>query len=130
MANTPLRINRLLGSPQTNTSVQPKFLTETDIDLCSARTKGLSHSVFVNLAYIWDRDCDCNDWIPYLAIGGKIELANENDKKINKVKCTNPDDLLQCKIGCSSDCNSNCCPCTRCSLSGWAIWLKGGVSFN
>ena len=125
-----LRINRLLGSPQINTSVEPVFLTEADIDRCAARTRGLSHSVFAHISYVWNRGCDCNDWIPYIGIGGKAQIASDNEKTVNSVKSNNPDDLLRCKGGCTSDCDSNCCSCTRCSLSEWAIWVKGGVSFN
>jgi hypothetical protein len=49
--------------------LQPVFLSASDVLLQG--TKSLSHKVFTNLSYTWDRD----NWIPYLGIGGSAEFG-------------------------------------------------------
>ncbi len=91
-------------SNQIKTSIQPIFINKADVAL--QETRGISHKVFTHLSYTWDRD-----WIPYLGIGGSAEFGkNENS--------------------CDSDCDANCGYCIDCSLSQWAIWIKGGVAFD
>ncbi len=100
-----------LDSNQIKTSIQPVFLNCTDVEL--QETKGQSHTVFTHLGYTWDRD----NWIPYLGIGGSGEFGqNDND-------CCD----TNCDTGCTT---SSCDCCTRCSLSQWSVWVKGGLSFN
>ncbi len=100
-------------SNQIKTSIQPVFLKSTDVQL--QETKGLSHKVFTHLSYNWDRD----NWNPYLGIGGSAEFGK------------NPGNCDDCETSCStSSCNTSCDNCVDCSLSQWAIWVKGGVSFN
>lgn len=100
-------INDLVTGLQTKTSQEPVFLANTDIDLFSARTKGLSHKFFTHVSYTWGpRWCE---WIPYFGAGAKVEFA----------KHTNP---------CTFECDS--CKCQQSALSEWGIWFKGGVSFN
>ena len=95
-----------IATNQIKTSIQTIFLSTRDVAL--QETKGLSHKVFTNLSYNWDRD-----WNPYLGIGGSGEWG--------KTDC---DDCTSC---CSSTCVDNC---VKCSLSQWSIWVKGGFSFD
>ena len=95
-----------INANQIKTSIQTVFLSPRDVAL--QETKGLSHKVFTNLSYNWDRN-----WNPYLGIGGSGEWG--------KTDC---DDCTSC---CSSTCVDNC---VKCSLSQWSIWLKGGFSFD
>ena len=96
-------------SDQIKTSIQPVFLAKTDVEL--QETKGLSHTVFTHLSYTWDRD----NWIPYLGIGGSAEFGKNDGSDCN-----------DCDTSCSTSCDS----CIDCSLSQWAVWVKGGLSFN
>ena len=93
---------------QTNTSNNPLFITEDQLDICSASTKGLSHKLFFNVSYSWF-NYPCEHRIPY--IGGGLEMEfGKTDAKQNTKKHMNS--------------------CQHCAISQWGIWLKGGVSFN
>lgn len=98
-----------VASNQIKTSIQPVFIKSTDVEL--QQTKGLSHTVFTNLSYTWDRD----NWIPYLGIGGSAEFGRNES-------C--------CDTDCDTTCSSSCDNCVYCSLSQWSVWVKGGLSFN
>ena len=116
-AESAANANEILDQPantgngrQTKTSVNPRILSwENDVDLCGARTKGLSHSVFAHINYNWDL-CSC--WDPYLGVGFKAEFAPNGSSK--------------------SHSSTNCCTtgCQQCALSQWGVWIKGGASFN
>jgi len=102
----------------TKTSKNPVFLTDCDIDLDGARTKGLSHKLFTHISYTWD-NID-GRWAPYLGVGAEGEFHPISDS-------------------CSKDCNdcpveteTNTCKstCNRCGVSQWGVWAKGGISFN
>ena len=85
---------------QINTSNPPIFITENDVDLDGARTKGSSCKVFTHFGYTW---LDNDEYKPYLGIGGEIEFDHRD---------TNSDD------------------CVKCAASQWGIWVKGGVTFD
>ncbi len=115
-------VNCEAGSQQ-RTSIQPKHLSNDDIDLRSARTRGMSHKIFGYLGYNGN-DCGC--WTPYFGVGLKGEWSP-------LTKCR--EDV--CSIKATSECDTTCSPCTKvcqkcpvCNLSEWGIWFKGGVSFN
>jgi len=90
---------------QINTSIQPIFLTEDDIKVNTALSRGLSNKIFTHFSYTWPKQTD--NWIPYLGIGGEVEFA-QHDKQA------------------SSPCHS----CPSCSISQWGAWIKGGFSFG
>jgi len=108
---------------QTNTSIQPVFITQDNINF--ARTKGISNKVFSHLGYTW---VDREDWIPYVGIGFEAEFgSNGNGCNDCKDECNS----------CDTSCNTDCCDsketngnCLRCSLSQWGVWIKGGVSYR
>jgi hypothetical protein len=105
----PLSSNMVILT-QTRTSIQPVFLTSSDLD--TVGTRGISHKIYSNLSYNWlDHEC----WIPYLGIGGFAEFGSNG----------------ACSTNCAPNpCSSNCTTsCLQCSLSQWGVWLKGGVSF-
>lgn len=90
---------------QINTSIQPIFLTEDDVNVRKVRSRGLSNKVFTHLSYTWPKGKD--GWIPYLGIGGEVEFGQHKKQS-----------------------NSGCSTCPTCSLSQWGVWLKGGFSFE
>jgi len=89
---------------QTKTSNEPIFLSKSDIDVESARTKGISHTLFTHVSYTWRT---IQNWTPYLGVGAKAEIAQHNDN--------------ECKP---------CTGCGNCTPSEWGIWVKAGVTFH
>ncbi len=81
-------------------------------DIERVETRGISHTVFTHISYTWDRD----NWVPYLGIGGSAEFG--------KAKSCN--DCDECPTTCTTECDN----CVDCALSQWAVWVKGGLSFN
>jgi hypothetical protein len=116
-----------LGATQQKTSNDPIFLSSDDIDLCSARTKGLSNKIFTHVSYSWD--CAC--WNPYLGIGAMGEFGQRNgskkDCKTNSCKTT-ACSTSSCNT--KANCNTKSNDCQKCSLSQWGIWIKGGFVFG
>lgn len=60
---------------QTRTSGTPIFVKADDIDM-SKTPSAMSHKLFGHISYNWD---DCEDWIPFLGVGGEIEWAGKYD---------------------------------------------------
>lgn len=79
----------------------PVVLKESTIDYDSARTRGISHKLFTNIAYNW---LDNGTWVPYIGAGAEIELGQHGDDT---------------PLYRSHDV----------ALSQWSAWVKGGVSF-
>ncbi len=94
------------------TSYQPVLLGVNDI--ARQETRGISNTVFTHLSYTWDRD----NWVPYLGIGASAEFGNGTSCKSD------------CDTDCNTDCDTDCDSCVDSSLSQWAVWVKGGISFN
>ncbi len=114
------------GASDGTTAASIKYLSTTDVDLNSARTKGISNKVFTHFAYNW---YDKEDWIPYLGIGGEVEFGS-NKKCCDSctTSCTTPC-TTTCTTSCNTCCTNKCCGCNNTAISQWGIWLKGGVSF-
>lgn len=116
---------------QTRTSNDPIFLTNQDVDLVAARSRGLSSKVFAHLSYTWN---DCYECItPFLGIGGKAEFAHKGGSRCcgNDSSC----DTGACASECLSTANINVNPvtpncCKTCNLSEWGVWIKGGFAFD
>jgi hypothetical protein len=98
------------GSPTTQqrSTLNPVFIKATDIDLEAAETKGASNRIFAHVNYNWDA-CEC-DWIPYLGVGGFVELAHHGDGD-----CASPNFDNSCQ---------------SVAFSQWGVWIKGGFAFN
>lgn len=100
-----------VNGQQIRTSIQPVLITEDDLNLKGAETRGSSNKFFTHFSHTW---VDREDWIPYLGIGFEAEFGNtgrgngDNDNNNNN----------SCDDGIS------------CALSKWAILVKGGVSFD
>jgi hypothetical protein len=117
------------------TSHEPVFIKTCDIDRCSAQTKGISHKLFAHFDYTWR---DREDWIPYLGVGGEVELAQKPCDDCCNNNC-NPC-YSSCGTTCGTTCGTSCSSCgynpcccgscCTCALSQWGVWLKGGVAFD
>lgn len=92
-------------SPQIQTSIQPIFITQDDLNIEGAESRGSSNKLFSHFSYTW---IDREDWIPYLGIGFDAEFGNHGDNN-------------------NGSCNNNG---INCALSEWAVFVKGGVSFD
>lgn len=121
-ANATGDVNEQIG-----TSVNPVLLKQSDINLNGARTRGLSHSVFAHFSYSWLNN---QDWTPFLGIGIQAEFSNNSGDC--KTSCNTSSSTSSCSTSCdtSNNCNTKCDDCIRCSVSQWAVFVKGGVSFN
>ncbi len=120
-----LRINptgAALDNPQINTSIQPVFIQETDIDF--VRIKGLTQKLFTQWSCY--NPCDMSEhenWYPYFAIGAEVEWAQHHDRCDNECEDNNND--------CDNDCNDSIDgTCVRCALSQWGIWAKFGLAYH
>ncbi len=95
-----------IDGPQINTSIQPVFISITDLNIEGAETRGSSNKIFSHFSYTW---IDREDWIPYLGIGFDAEFGNHSNDSNNDGSCNNG---------------------ISCALSEWAVFIKGGVSFD
>ena len=106
---------QLVNVPGATTNIslsnEPCFLKCADIDL--TRTRGISHTIFTNLGYTWEREC----WSPYFGVGLSAEFASNNRNCDDDISNTNSN-----KVSCG--------PCIDCAVSQWGIWVSGGVAFN
>lgn len=136
-ADTELRVLPIADindatNPQINTSIQPIFIKQSDINF--VRTKGLTHKLFISFNYTWP---DRERWIPYLGFGSEVEFAQNGGasckSSCNQFACDN-DCTESCDADCQTNCNTTCDTgngaCLTCGLSQWGIWVKGGVSFE
>lgn len=106
--------NAASAADSIQTSIQPVFLTEEDIDY-NTTTNGLSHKIFTHLQYTFDDKCGS----PYLGIGCFGEFGSSKHRNCDNttiVAATN-----------ANDCSNNS---IRCALSQWGAWVKGGISFS
>lgn len=128
------------ANPQTHTSIQPILLSDADLDLAGARSKGISNKIFTHVAWTLPeqnttmrcfKGCALN-YIPYIGVGAKVEFTSFGDNCSST--CGTTSCAAQCATvspsSCSSDCFSDCgSSCKKCSLSEWGIWVKGGFDF-
>jgi len=131
-------VNSIVGgtpsSNQINTSIQPVFIAQEDINY--ARSRGLSNKLFYNMTYTW---LDHEKYTPYIGWGGEIEWGSGHNKSCGDCDsdcndCDNECDN-ECSSSCDNDCDSDCDTstngsCERCALSQWGIWAKFGISYN
>lgn len=62
----------MIAQQQINASNGPIFLSDCDIDECSAlNPKALSHKIFTNVGYTWEHPNIC--YAPFLNFGGEVE---------------------------------------------------------
>jgi len=106
---------------QIKTSSTPVFLSCSSINL--TRTRGLSHSIFTNIAWQFERD----NWQPYFGLGSSLEFAqNSCDNRCGgSMSCAGC-----CGERCTPGSNSCCNSCIDCAVSQWAVWFKGGIAYN
>lgn len=115
-----------VAGDQIKTSIQPVFLSQDDVQL--TETKGTSNKVFTHFSYAWDRD----NWVPYLGVGGSAEFGHghsccgDNSSSCSTSSCS----TSSCSTSSSCNNSSSCSNCVNCALTQWAVWVKGGLSFN
>ena len=108
---------------QQRTSNDPIFLSNANIDLEGARTKGLSNKIFAHLSYTW---CECEDLMPYLGIGGKAEFGPRHGEKVcNPSSAACIIAVTQPPVPCD-----DCTGCQKTNLSEWGVWIKGGLFWS
>lgn len=98
-SNTAL--NNEPGGVQINTSRNPAFIRQIDIDLCNGEPAALSTTVFGHIHYTWN---EYKRWIPSVGFGSEIEF--------NLSKLCGP------------------CGDRRVALSQWNTWFKAGLAFD
>lgn len=92
------------GTARIRTSLQPIVLTNSDIDINSARTRGQSNKIFSHFTHMISHELH-----PYLSIGAEIEFGQS-------AACNNIVSLRNTV-------------CVNTAISLWGIWLKGGIIF-
>jgi len=100
------------------TSNPPVFITATDLNLEGAQTRGISNTVFTNFNYTF---ISCENWIPYIDIGGTAEFGghvNKNNNNNNNVVVT------------SSSTGTTSNNTIDSALTQWSVWFRVGLSFN
>ncbi len=113
-----------VASDRIKTSLEPKFINCCDINF--QRTRGISHKFFGNLEYTWER----NGWTPYFGGGASVEIGHNS---CDDDCCSGSTCEIECNSGCSTPsgaCNNCDGDKISCAVSQWAIWLKGGITFN
>ena len=109
------------ATDQIKTSSTPVFLSCSDINM--TRTRGLSHALFTNISWQFERE----NWQPYFGLGAAFEIA--------KTSCRNCCDSSMCCVSCCDNrctpgSNSCCNSCIDCAVSQWGVWMKGGIAFS
>ena len=104
-----------------STSLEPVLITLDDLDLSSAKQRGISNKLFTHLSYTWADHCG---WTPFIGVGGEVEWGFKGHN-------------LNCSDSChnTTACHNNYATCNSSNsqdfaLSQWGVWFKGGVSFN
>jgi len=122
---------------QVYTSKDPVFINLCNIDFNGARTKGMSHKIFIHFDYTWH---NTKDWVPYLGIGGEVEFGVPCNDNCCAPCCGprppyNTDECCYQPYGPYAACDNSCylnndTTCCSCAVSQWGIWLKGGIAFS
>jgi len=108
------------------------------LDIANAQSRGVSHKLFTAVGYIWPEHA-C--WTPFLGVSVEVEFGQHGDHCCNSTspcKTKSPTDTTdqECSCECSTPKTSQCCkPCLDCdcldsAISQWAVWIKGGFSYN
>ena len=122
------------GFQTVRTSQEPLLLQDYALDVDAAKSRGMSHKIFMHFGYLW-KQCHC--WTPYLGIGGEVEFAQRTQNPAPEC-CVNNSCNLTHPASTATTCPSNSWGpndnnsngCMLATLSQWGIWLKGGVAFN
>jgi len=118
LIHTPLQADA--ASNHIKTSLEPKFINCCDINF--QRTRGISHKLFTHLSYTWDS----SSWTPFFGAGASVEFGQRSSDDCCKST------VLDCNSSCSTSSCCNVCSgdCLDCALSQWAVWVKGGITFD
>ncbi|EKD72250.1 MAG: hypothetical protein ACD_45C00729G0001 [uncultured bacterium] len=118
-------IQEITGTDPMNISLPPVFVTRADLNMGETPV-AVSQKMFFNIDYAW-KDQDAR-WLPFLGIGGSVEVA-KGSKKDCTCKCNcNYDTAACCDNNCGSCCNTNNTKYGAISQIG--VWLKAGLYFE
>ena len=107
---------------QTQSSNEPIFITENDIDVQGAETNSYSNKLFMHFSYTWQ---EVKDWTPYFGAGGQMEFGSQEQcccRSSSRASCA--------QLSCNQTCKKCARSCKTISLTQWGIWLKAGFSFK
>jgi hypothetical protein len=93
---------------QAHTSLQPVIISEDQLDIRHAQTRGLANKLFFNVSYSWLQYPN-ESYVPFF--GGGCELVYGNKNVPQRDTMTN--------FG-----------CMRCALSQWGVWVRGGFLYR
>lgn len=123
-SDTDVLVSQPGGANPTNTSIPPRFIRPSSVDVCSASTESTIHTLFIYSSYEGRR------WwqlIPYIGLGGKISYAFQDNNPFKQVN------VSRCQNACSESQCVSCRPCLReclgCGICEWGWWVKGGIAF-
>lgn len=112
-----------------NTSVNPIFISNDDVDLVG--TRDISHKLFTHFNYSWERE----DYTPYVGFGASVEFGKTESSDCGSSCGTTTGSSTVTSTTCNTGCNTGCdtdsdSNCLDCAISQWGIFLKVGVSFQ
>jgi len=102
VATPPTPLVTTMGAPSPiHTSIQPRLLSLKNLNICGARTCGLSNSVYGYFKYT---GCSLRQFTPSIGIGGQTEWAPQSTRR------------------CGSEAANT-------ALNQWQLWLTLGFDF-
>jgi hypothetical protein len=113
---TPVFAITVTPNTAINTSVPPTFIKASDFDVKAAEMRGFSNKAFTYLSYSLVNNPD-RRWTPYIGIGASAEFGSHSHIGV--------DSSASSTVSNSSSMGHN-----SFALSQWAIFFKGGATFN
>ncbi len=109
----------------------------THLDIAAAQSRGVSHKLFTAVGYTWPEHA-C--WTPFMGVSVEVEFGQHGDHccdSTSPCKTKSPTDTPSDETSCipapkTNECCKACldCGCLDSAISQWAVWIKGGFSYN
>ncbi len=113
--------NNTATNPQINSSFNPIFIKQTDINF--ARTKQITQKLFSKWQYT---ATERETWVPYMGWGFEVEFASTGNSCDSEC-----DETGNCNTGCDSGCDDETDgSCVRTGVSQWGIFANIGISYQ
>lgn len=109
------------------------------LDIANAQSRGVSHKLFTAVGYTWPEHA-C--WTPFWGVSVEVEFGTVGGNCCDstapcktKSPTDSPDGNCTCDARPAANTNQCCkacnnCACLDCAISQWAVWIKGGFSYN